>query len=112
VVTNNSTKFVSLSEVKNILKKVEKERKELTYEQRIALDHAQKFAKLTVSKAKSMIKELMNLDFLNETHAYRIANLIPKTNDDIKTIFAKERITLDDNKIKKILEIVNKYYIE
>ena len=110
--SNDGTKFVSISEVKNILKKVEKEREELTYEQKIALDLAQKFAKLTVSKAKNMIKELMNLDFLNESHAYRIANLIPKTNDDIKTIFAKDRITLDDNKIKNILEIVNKYYIE
>ena len=110
--SNDSTKYVSLSEVKNILKKVESERKELTYEQRIALDHAQKFAKITISKTKNMIKDLMNLDFLNEIHAYRIANLIPRTNDDVKTIFAKERITLDENKIKKILEIVNKYYIE
>lgn len=112
MVSNNSTKYISIPEVKNILKKVEKERKELTYEQKIALDHAQKFAKLTVSKAKNMIKELMSLDFLNEIHAYKIANLTPKTNDDIKTIFAKDRITLDDNKIKNILEIVNKYYIE
>jgi len=110
--SNDNTKLVSLSEVKNILKKVEKERKELSYEQRIALDHAQKFAQLTVSKVKSMIKDLLNLDFLSEIHAYRIANLIPKTVDDVKTIFAKERITLDDNKIKKILETVNKYYIE
>jgi DNA-directed RNA polymerase subunit F len=112
VVSNDNTKFVSLPEVKNILKKVEKERKELSYEQRIALDHAQKFALLTVSKAKNMIKELSKLDFLNEKQVYRIANIMPKTNDDIKTIFAKDRITLDENKIKKILEIVNKYYIE
>ena len=36
-------RLVSLSEVKNMLKKIEKERKELIYEQRIALEHAQKF---------------------------------------------------------------------
>jgi DNA-directed RNA polymerase subunit F len=59
-----------------------------------------------------MIKELSKLDFLDEKQVYRIANIMPKTNDDIKTIFAKDRITLDENKIKKILEIVNKYYIE
>jgi DNA-directed RNA polymerase subunit F len=112
VVSNDNTNFVSLPEVKNILKKVEKERKELTYEQRIALDHAQKFALLSISKAKNMIKDLSNLDFLNKMQVYRIANIMPKTHDDIKTIFAKERISLDEGKIKKILEIVNKYYIE
>ena len=108
----DSAKFVSLSEVKNILKRVDKEREELSYEQRIALEHAQKFAKLSVSKVNGLIKDLMNLGFLEEIHAYQIADLLPNTSDDVKTIFAKERITLDESKIKKILDIVNKYYIE
>jgi len=112
VVSKDDSKFVSLSEVKNILKKVEKEREELTYEQRIALEHAQKFAKLPVSKINNMIKDLTKLEFMEEIHAHRIADLLPKTSDDVKTIFAKERITLEENKINKILEIVNKYYIE
>ena len=34
---------VPLAEVKNILKKVSKDRKELLYEQRTAFEHAQKF---------------------------------------------------------------------
>jgi len=103
---------VSLSEVKNILNKLSKEREEMLYEQRIALEHAQKFAKLPVKKTNDMIKELTELEFLEQVHAYKIADLIPKTKDDIKTIFAKERITLGENNIKKILEIVGKYYIE
>ena len=52
-------KPVSLSEVKNILKKISKERKELLYEQKIALEHAQKFAKLNVKKNEELIKELL-----------------------------------------------------
>ena len=110
--SEDKTKYISLSEVKGILKKIEKDRIELSYEQRIALEHSQKFTKLNVTKTKNMIKDLKNLDFLEENHAYMIADLLPKTNDDIKTIFAKERMKLDDIKIKKILDIVNKYYIE
>jgi DNA-directed RNA polymerase subunit F len=113
VVSNgDNKKFIPLSEVKNILRKVEKERKELTYEQRIALEHANKFAKLQSQKTKDLINDLNKLDFIEESHVYKIVDLLPKTNEDIKTIFAKERINLNDDKIKKILNIVNKYYIE
>lgn len=105
-------KPVSLSEVKSILKKIEKERKELLYEQKIALEHANKFAKLSIKKTEDLIKELSELKFLEEIHCYKIADLLPSTEDDLKTIFAKERTTLGENEIKKILEIVKKYSSE
>jgi DNA-directed RNA polymerase subunit F len=113
-VESNDSKIkpIPLAEVKNILKKASKERGELLYEQKIALEHAQKFAKLPVKKTNEMIKELASLDFLEHIHAIRIADLLPTTEDDVKTIFAKERITLGGNEIKKILEIVRKHYIE
>ena len=38
-----------------------------------------------------------------------LPDILPKTEDGVKTIFAKERITLGENDIKKILEIVAKY---
>jgi len=103
---------VSLSEVRNILNKLSKEREEMLYEQRIALEHAQKFGKLPVKKTNDMIKELMKLDFLEQKHAYKLADLLPNNKDVIKTIFAKERISLSEENIKKILEIICKYYIE
>ena len=84
----------------------------MLYELRIALEHAQKFEKIPVKKTNDMIKELMKLEFLSETHACKIADLLPNTKDDVKTIFAKERVTLGENEIKTILEIVGKYHIE
>jgi len=112
VVEEERTKPVSISEVKNILKKVEKDRKEMLYEQKIALEHAHKFAKLSVKKTDGLIKELSKLEFLHEIHAYKIADILPSTEDDVKTIFAKERVTLSDNDIKKILDLVGKYLVE
>ena len=108
----DNKKFVTISEVKNILKKIEKDRPDMTYEQRIALEHSNKFSKLTNQKSKDLIKDLMKLDFIEENHAYKIVDLLPKNSDDIKTIFAKERLNLDENKINEIIKLVNKYHIE
>lgn len=112
VADDGVAKPVSLSEVKTILKKINKEREEMIYEQKIAFEHANKFAKLPVKKTEEIIKELLKLEFIHEIHAYKIADILPVTDDDIKTIFAKERITIGENDIKRILEIVNKYKIE
>ena len=108
----NQVKPVSISEVKHILKKVEKERDELLYEQKIALEHAQKFAKLSIKKTDELVKELKKFEFLDEINVYKIADLLPQTEEDIKTIFAKERITFGDGEVKKILELIRKYYTE
>ncbi len=109
--TENKAQLISLAEVKNILVKVEKERKELLYEQRIALEHAQKFSKLPVSKTKALIEELKMVTGVEETQAYKIADILPETADDIKTLFAKERGTISNDSIKKIIDLIKKYYI-
>ena len=65
-------RYVSISEVKNILKRIQKERKELTYEQKIALKHAEAFARLSVTKTKQLIKELLdNIEKIDERHRHR-----------------------------------------
>ncbi len=108
----DDAKLISLAEVKNILKKVEKNRKDLLYEQRIALEHAQKFAKLPANKTKELIDELMDIEPIRQVHAYKIADILPTTEDDVKTIFAKERVSLKEEEMKKIVKTVQKFYIE
>jgi DNA-directed RNA polymerase subunit F len=109
--TEETSKILSIAEVKNILRKISKERKELLYEQKIALEHAEKFAKLTLKQTKDLISDLMKLDHVEEIQAYKIADILPNTEDDVKAIFAKERYTPNDKEIKNILEIVKKHYI-
>jgi DNA-directed RNA polymerase subunit F len=99
---------ITLSEVKNILKKAQREREELIYEQKTALKHAEAFARLSVSKAKKLVEELLK-EGLEEKHAYKITDLLPTHEDDIKMIFAKERVSPSGESIKKILDIVSKY---
>lgn len=109
---DENPRLVSLSEVKNLLKKVEKERKELIYEQRIALDHAQKFALLPVKKTNELINDLQKIENIKETHAFKIADILPTTEDEVKAIFAKERLTPSETDIKNILKIIEKHYIK
>jgi DNA-directed RNA polymerase subunit F len=110
--TEQVDKYVSLAEVKNILKKISKERKELIHEQTIALEHAEKFAKLSAKQTKDLITELLKLDHVEEIHAYKIADIIPTTEDDVKAIFAKERYTPNDKEVKTILETIKKHSVE
>ena len=112
MVGEEKARLVSLAEAKNILKKASKDRKELIYEQRIALEHAQTFATLSIKDTQELIKELMTLNRIEEFHAYKIADLLPKTSDDVKAIFAKERYTPNESEIKAILEKVKHYSVE
>ena len=112
MVDEEKTEHISLAEVKSILTKIEKEREELLYEQRIALEHAHKFAKLNVTTAKKLIDDLKKIEAIDEHQAYKIADILPKTEDDVKTLFAKERMALSDKDAKQILSIVAEYLLK
>jgi len=101
-------RYVSIAEVKKILEKEQKNR-ELSSEQKFALEHAQKFAKLSLTKTNALIEELRKIEKIPEPVLYKIADLLPAHPDDMNVIFAKERIALDKEEIDHILDIVKKY---
>jgi len=41
--------------------------------------------------------------------AVKIANLCPRTKDELRAIYAKERFTLNEAELKAILDIVGKF---
>lgn len=101
-------KMVSLAEVKDILTERQAEG-ELTAEQKLALEHATKFARLDSKKAKKLIKELLELGFVSEVNAVKIADLLPTHADDVRLIFSKERASVEKKDIEKILSVIQKY---
>ena len=74
--------IVPLSEVKNLLKKIQKDR-ELSREQKITLEYTERVVKLPDSKTKKMMKELMDLGRINEIQACRLADLLPETEEEV-----------------------------
>jgi len=96
---------LSLSEVKKILTEKAKD-KELNYEQKMALEHAKQFAKLTPVKAEKLKKELMEIDLPSEV-ATKIVDILPNS-VELDLIAEKNKAITDDNK-EDILTLVNKY---
>lgn len=103
---------VTLAEVKALLER-ERERRteeELTYEQKLSLDHATLFARLSLEQARELADKLRGTSpKMNETHVVKIVDLAPLHPDDVRAIFAKDRIQLDQGEIDKIIELVRGY---
>jgi DNA-directed RNA polymerase subunit F len=108
-----SEDILTLSEVKNLLDEVKEERsnedKELGYELRKAISHAEMFARLEPQKSREFMDELLKLEKMKPEIAVRIVDILPLTNDEVRSIYAKERYTLSEKELKDILELVIKY---
>jgi len=100
--------FLTLAEIKELLTKEQKKRT-LTTEQNYSLEHSTMFAKLDSKDAKKLVKELKKIEPLNTAHACKIVDLMPKYPEEIKAVFLKERVTIDDETISKILDKVKEY---
>ena len=107
-------KPVTLTEVSAILSQKEKDytaaQVELLYEQRRGLEHALKFNKVSQKDAQEMAVKLSSLDLsLTADRIVKIIDLMPKSVDDIRAIFAKERFKYTEEEIKKVTDIVDQY---
>jgi len=100
-----SERVANWVEVKKILSRMEKE-KELGYEQKNALEHLRKFCKISESKAEKIINELRKIEKLKDKHIANIVNFLPENLDELRIIFANERVVLTDDDKKQILKIV------
>jgi DNA-directed RNA polymerase subunit F len=108
-----SEELLTLPEVKETLNTIRDEREkagvELRYEQRRAVEHANTFSKVGGKASRDMVNELLTLEKMKLDIAVRIASLGPRSKDELRSIYAKERFTLTDAELKTILDIVAKY---
>ena len=98
-------KQISWFDVKKVLLGKEKD-KELGYEQKNALDHLRKFCKISEKKATAMREELCKMEKLKEKHVNFIVNFLPENLDELRTVFAHDRIVLSEDEKKKIIKVV------
>lgn len=105
-----SEEIITLPEVRDQLYKIREEResenKELGYELRKAISHAETFSRIDSNKSRELMNELLKLEKMKPEIAVRIADILPMSYDEIRSIYAKERYTLAENELKKILELV------
>lgn len=111
---------LTLAEAKEILtllktsgkvtkKKEGEEEAEIRYERRKASEHTAKFAKGGAKESRALINDLLGLAKMKEGIAIRIADLMPKSPNEVRAIYAKERFTLTEADIEEILDCVAKY---
>ena len=111
------SKPIPAAEVKEILEEFSLKH-ELTAEQNFTLEHVRSLNNISLEDTEKLIEELTGFfqekeeEELAFKHAVRIADLLPQDLDDLRLIFAKERISLSSDDLKEILEILDKYEIE
>ena len=110
--SDNVYELVAVPRVKKMLEDDEK-RMELSYEKKLALEHAKTFSKLNITNTEKMYKALLNDDLIKdkitENIALKIAEHVPRNPNELRPFFAKERYTLEKNEIDQILSIVKKF---
>lgn len=101
---------VTVAEVKALIEREQGTRAELSYEQKLALEHSTHFARMPPEKALKLVAELKAVGGkITEWHAHKIADVAPTHPDDVRAIFQKDRVTPEKDEIEKILEIVRGY---
>ncbi|MFA5394861.1 MAG: RNA polymerase Rpb4 family protein [Methanomicrobiales archaeon] len=105
---------ITLAEVKETLLAVEASRvksgSELPYELRRSIEHANQLAKTSPDNARALVELLLKLEKIKPDIAYRIVNLMPRTRDELRSIYAKERFTLSGEELDEIIELVITHY--
>lgn len=101
---------LTLSEVRAVLDEVRKKRagetEELGYELRRAIRHAEIFAQVEPARSRMIVEELLKFEKVSSEIALKIADIMPQNRDEIRAIYAKERFTLTEDELDKILDVV------
>lgn len=106
-----SEELLTISEVRELLNNIMEERlgkeEDLRYELRKAINHADMFSKMSAFKSRELVNKLMEMEKMKPEIAIRIADIAPKSRDELRTLYAKERYTLSDTELDSILELVD-----
>jgi len=106
-----SEERVTLSDVREVLLQVESERigsqHEMSYELRKSIEHANQISRMPSEKSRELVKELLTLEKMKPDIAYRIANITPRSRDELRAIYAKEKFSLTGEELDAIVGIVH-----
>ena len=102
---------VSLQEARQIMEKRKSAEKggELRYEQKICFDLLEKLPKLSDKQIEDLKVELAKITILKPRYVALIMNILPTTDEEVETLFSKERTNLKKDEIKQIVDIVKKF---
>ncbi len=103
--------LLTISEAKELLDRIKEERavegvEELGYELKKAIRHIDAFTKCDAGKSRALVTNLMKLEKMKPEIAIRIADILPGTKDELRSIYAKERFILTAEDLDQMLDLV------
>ena len=106
--------YLTTPEAKELLAAIENERgleedREMRYELARAIEHVNRFAVLEPEESLELVEELADHDKVDEKTAYKIADLLPRSRDEMRAVFAQERYSLSGDELDDVLDVVAKY---
>jgi DNA-directed RNA polymerase subunit F len=96
---------LTLPQVKKVLESIGAEN--LDQFQRRTLDYVSKFAKIEQAKTDELLVTLVKEYELDEIDAVQIVNCMPETVDELRVFFSGGRKIIEQQKLEKIVSILN-----
>jgi DNA-directed RNA polymerase subunit F len=96
---------LTLAEVKSTLTKRGK-KAELSYIQRVTLDHTVKFSNIPARTAGSLVKKLMIKFDMEKPLAIQLIDIAPTTTDELNAFLARAPQTYTADQISDMLELL------
>ncbi|MFB0543974.1 MAG: hypothetical protein ACETVR_04250 [Candidatus Bathyarchaeia archaeon] len=96
---------IPIVEARKLLEESEEEMGPL---QRVVLDYTTRFSKLNFEGAVKLVEELVNETGLELGTAIQMANCLPKSQEEIRTILGRQRIISEED-LKRILKIIERH---
>ncbi|QQG38561.1 MAG: hypothetical protein HYS32_03060 [Candidatus Woesearchaeota archaeon] len=102
---------LTLSEVKTKLTEIKKRDKELSERGEKVREYLETFASLDTKKVKEIREKLVGLNIprLKERHYAKVIDIMPTEIDSLRLLFSAEAVTVKQEDLKRIVDIVNEY---
>lgn len=103
-------KAITLPELKEKLLNVEALRlekgKEMSYELRRSIEHANQISKTSAEKSAELVQALVQLDKVKPDVAYRLASIMPRTRDEVRAVFGRDKFSHTPEELDAIIDLV------
>ena len=95
-------------ELKEKLEEIKKRDKTLSSKALKTMEYLDKFRKINKKQAEEIKKKIqeLNISRIKDKHVAKLIDLMPEDIDSLKIIFASENLTLKQEDLQKILEII------
>lgn len=101
---------ISTAELKKRLEAIKKRDKELRNKATKTMEYLNTFTNLKPKEAEEIKKKIINLNIprLKDRHVIKVLDIMPQDMESLKMIFAGENITIKQEDLNKILEVIKK----